>query len=125
MWYETQEFPSPEPIVSQQPTQPLVDQVVEPISALVDPTLLLESDPDVIETMSSLVNPTLPSESDFHEAVELISLSINPTLISESEVSASHIFFTSSSELIEQGGTKLASDQPPPSSRLLPLIGIT
>ena len=43
MWSETQEFPSPEqPIVSQQPTQPLVDQVVEPISSLVDPTLLLE-----------------------------------------------------------------------------------
>ena len=38
MWSETQEFPSPkQPIVSQQPTQPLVDQVVEPISDLVDP----------------------------------------------------------------------------------------
>ena len=54
MWFETQKFPSPEqPIVSQQPTQPLVDQVVEQISYLVDPTLLLESDPDVIEPMSS------------------------------------------------------------------------
>ena len=51
MWSETQDFPSPEqPIVSQQP-QPLVDQVVEPISDLVDPTLLLESDHDVIEPM--------------------------------------------------------------------------
>ena len=98
MWSKTQEFPSPEqPIVSQQPTQPLVDQVVEPISALVDPTLLSESDPDVIEPMSSLVNPTLPSESEFHEAVESISLLINPTLPLESEVSASHIFFTASS----------------------------
>ena len=55
MWSETQEFSSPEqPIVSQQPTQPLVD-----------PTLRLESDPNVIEPMSYLVNPTLPSESDF------------------------------------------------------------
>src|SRR5713101_3006917 len=105
MWSETQEFPSPEqPIVSQQPTQPLVDQVVKPISTLVDPTLLLDSDPDVIEPMSSLVNPTLPLESDFHEAVVLIPFSINPTLLSESEVSASHIFFTTSSE---QGGTEL------------------
>ena len=69
----------------------------------------------VIEPMSSLVNPTLPSESDFHEAVESISLSINPTLPLESEVSASHIFFTSSLELIEQGGTKITLDQPPPS----------
>ena len=41
VWSKTQGFPSPEqPIVSQKPTQPLVDQVVEPISDLVDPTLL-------------------------------------------------------------------------------------
>ena len=119
MWFETQEFPSPEqPIVSHQPTQPLVDQVVEPILALVDPTLLSESDPDVIEPMSHLVNPTLPLESEFHEAVESISLSINPTLPLESEVSTSHIFFIASSGLTEQGGTELASDQPPPSSQI-------
>ena len=75
VWSKTQEFPSPK-----QPTQPLVDQVVEPILDLVDPTLLSESDPNVIEPMSSLVDPTLPSENDFHEAVELISVSINPAL---------------------------------------------
>ena len=86
MWSETQEFPSPEqPIVSQQPTQPLVDRVVEPISDLVNPPLLSESDPDVIKPMSSLVHITLPSESDFYEAVESIPLSINPTLPLESE----------------------------------------
>ena len=113
MWSETQEFPSPE-----QPTQPLVDQVVKPISALVDPTLVSESDFDVIELMSSLVNPTLPSESDFHEAVESIPLSINPTLPLESEVSTSHILFTASSELTEQWGTDLSSDQSPPSSQI-------
>ena len=102
MWSKTQEFPSLEqPIVSPQPTQPLVDQLVEPISSLVDPTLISESDPHVIEPMSSLVNPTLPSESEFHKAVESIPLSINPTLPLESEVSDSHIFFTASSELIE------------------------
>ena len=117
VWLETQEFHYPEqPIVSQQTTQPLVDQVVEPISDLVDPTLLSESDPDVIEPMSSLVNPTLPSESDFHEAVESIPLSINPTLLLESEVSCSHIFFTDSSELYEPRGIELDSDEPPPSS---------
>ena len=33
-------------------------------------------------------------------------------------MSASHIFFTTSSELTEQGGTELVSDQPPPSSRI-------
>ena len=49
MWSTNQEFPSPQqPIVSQKPTQPLVDQVVKPISSLVDPTLFSESDPDVI-----------------------------------------------------------------------------
>ena len=62
--------------------------------------------------MSSLVNPTLPSESDFHEAVESIPLSINPTLILESEVSASHIFFTASLELTEQGGIELIQMNP-------------
>ena len=72
----------------------------------------------MIELIPSLFNPTLPTESDFDEAVELISLSINPTLPLESEVSTSHIFFTASSELTEQGGTELASDQPPPSSRI-------
>ena len=65
---------SKHPIVSQHPTQPLVDQVVKQISASVDPTLLSKSDLDVIEPISSLVNPTLPSESDFHEAVESIPL---------------------------------------------------
>ena len=61
VWSETQGYPAPEqPIFSQQPTQTLADQVVKPISSLVQPTLLLESDPYVIEPMSSLVNPTLP-----------------------------------------------------------------
>ena len=66
VWYKTQDFPSPEqPIVSQHPTQPLVDQVVEPISDLVDPILLSKSDPNVIEPMSSLVNPTLLQRVNF------------------------------------------------------------
>ena len=122
MWFQTQEYLVPkEPKVSQQPTQPLVDQVVEPILYLVDPTLCSESDPDVSEPMSSLVNPTLPSECDFHEAVELIPLLINPTLLLESEVSSSHIFFTSSSKINEQGGIELTSDEPPPSSQIASL----
>ena len=61
---------------------------------------------------------SLPSESDFHEAVESIPLSINPTLPLESEVSTSHILFTASSDLTEQGGIEFTSDQPPPSSRI-------
>ena len=92
--------------------------MVEPILDLVDPTLISVIDPDVIEPMPSLVNPALPMESDFDESVELISVSINPTLPLESEVSASHIFFTSPSELTKQGGTDITSDQPPLSSRI-------
>ena len=88
--------------------------MVKPILDLVDPTLLSESDPDVIEPMSSLVNPTL---REFNEVVEFIPLSINPTLPLESEVSTSHIFFTASSEITEQGGIELASNEPPPSIR--------
>ena len=87
-----------QPKFSQQPIQPSVDQVVEPMSSLVNPTLPSESDLyHAIEPMQSLVAPTLPSKSDFHEAVESIPSSINPTLPSESEVSTSHIFFTPSS----------------------------
>ena len=33
-------------------------------------------------------------------------------------MSVSHIFFTASSELTEQGGTELALDQPPSSSQI-------
>ena len=99
MWFETQDFSSPkQPIVSQQPTQPLVDQVVEPISYLVDPTLLSESDFDVIKPMSSLVNSTLPSESDFHEAVEL--------------------------NLLNKGALNLLQINPHQAPKLLRLIGI-
>ena len=92
--------------------------MVEPISDLVDPTLLSKSDPYVIEPMSPLVNPTLPSKTEFHEAVELIPLSINPTLPLESEVSASHTFFTTSSKLTQQRGIELTLDEPPPSSHI-------
>ena len=33
-------------------------------------------------------------------------------------MSASHIFFTANSELTKQGGIELASDEPPPCSRI-------
>ena len=49
---------------------------------------------------------------------ELIPLSINPNIPLDIEVSASHIFFTASSEITEQGGIELASDEPPPSCRI-------
>ena len=93
--------------------------MIEPMSSLVNPTLPSESDfHEVVESVPLSINPTLPSESDFHKAVESVPLSINPTLPLESEVYASHIFFTASSELTEQGGTEFALDQPPLSSRI-------
>ena len=118
MWSKTHGFSSEHPIVSQHPIQPSVDQVVEQISDLVDPTLLSESDPNVIEPMSYLVNPTLPSESDFHEAVKSIPLSINPTLPLESEVSTSQFFVIVSSKIYEEGGTQFALNEPPSSCRI-------
>ena len=125
MWSKTQEYSAPEqPLVSQQLNQPFIDQVVEPISYLVNPTLLSKSDPYVIEPMSSLVNPALPMESDFHEAIESIPLLINPTPPLESEVSTSHIFFTSSSNLTEKGTLNLFWINPHQDLGLLPLIGI-
>ena len=53
MWYESQGYTAPEqPMVSQQPIQPSVDQVVEPMLSLVNTTLPLESDLyQVIEPM--------------------------------------------------------------------------
>ena len=98
--------------------------MVKPISDLVNPTLLSESDADVIEPMSPLVNPTLPSESDFHEAVESIPLLINPTLPLESEVSTSHIFFTISSDLLNKGPLNSLWINPHQGLIFLPLIGI-
>ena len=118
-------FSCEQPIVSQQPPQPLVDQVVKPTSALVNPTLLSKSDPDVIEPMSSLVNPNLPSESDFHEAVKSIPFSINPTLLSESEVSAITFSSMSVQNLLNKGALNLIWINPHQALGLLPLIGIT
>ena len=68
--------------------------------------------------MHSLVNPTLPLESDKNQVVKSMQSLSNPTLHLESDVSTSHIFFTASSELTEQGGIELVSDEPPPSSRI-------
>ena len=87
--------------------------MVDSISSLVHPTLVLESDPCVIEPISSLVNFTLPSKTAFHKAIESIPYSIDPTLPLHSKLYTSHIFFTSSSKLTKLGGTQLISDEPP------------
>ena len=53
MWSKSQGYPAHEQLViSQQPIQPYVDQVIEP--------------------MRSLVNTALPSKSDLHQVVEPI-----------------------------------------------------
>ena len=112
-------------IVSQQPTQPLVDQVVEPISTLVNPTLLSESDPDVIKPMSSLVNPTLPLESDFHEAVELILLLINPFFFQRVKCLLVIFSLLPVQNLLNKGALNSLRIDPHQDLRLLPLIGIS
>ena len=98
--------------------------VIEPISSLVNPTLLSESDLDVIEPMSSLFNPTLPLESEFHEAVESNSVSINPNLLLESEVSDSHFSSLPVQNLLNKGALNLLRINPHQALGLLPLIGI-
>ena len=126
MWSDTQEFPSPEqPIVSQQPTQPMVDQVVEQISDLVDPTLFSESDPDVIEPMSSLLNPTLPSESDIHEAV-LNQFHCRSIPLFLWRVKCLLVTFSSPpfQNLPNKGALNSLRINPHQALRLLPLIGI-
>ena len=44
---------------------PLVDEVVNSISSIVDPTLPLKGEVKVADSVSSEVNPTLPSKSEF------------------------------------------------------------
>ena len=112
MCYETQEKPD----VSQPPTQPLVDQVVEPSQYLVHPTLLSESDPYVIEPIPYLVNPTLPSESDFDEAVESIPLFLW-------RVKCLLVTFSSLPVQILLGALNLFHINPHQALGLLPLIG--
>ena len=51
--------------------------------------------------------------------VESIPSSINPTLPLESEVSTSHIFFTISSEITQQGGNEIALDEPTPRNQIV------
>ena len=95
MWYESQGYSSPKQhVTSQQPIQPLVDQLVEP--------------------MQFLVNPTLPLEIDLHQVVESMPYSINPTLPLKSELYASNVLFISSLEPSRQGGTNFTSNEPPP-----------
>ena len=97
----------------------MVDQEVKPISSLAHPTIPSKSDiSHVIERMQSWVSPALPSESDFHQEIESMPSLINPALPLESELSASHIFFTTSSEPSGKGGTNPVLNEPFPSSRI-------
>jgi hypothetical protein len=87
-------------LVSQQPIQPVVEEVVMPTQYLVDPTLLLESDKskEVISSMQFLVDPTLLLGSD---------------------ASFDHVLSISSSVPSKQGGMPLFSSPLPPSPRMV------
>ena len=62
---------------------PLVDQVVDSVSSVVDPTLPSKSKFQVVNSDSSMVDPTLPFKSEV-KAVESMSSPLDPTLSSNS-----------------------------------------
>ena len=62
---------------------PLVDQVVDSVSSMVDPTLPSKSEFQVVYPDSSVVDPTLPLKSEV-KVVELMISPPNITLSSES-----------------------------------------
>jgi hypothetical protein len=83
-----------------QPIQPMVDEVVELMQSLFNPTLLLESDKSTKVVKSNAI---------FDRS----------TLLLGSDVSIDHVFSISSSEPSEQGGIPLTSSILPPSSRMV------
>ena len=65
---------------------PLVDQVVNSVSSMIDPTLPFKSEVKVVESISSLPSPTLSSESVDTEVVTLAQYSSLPSLPIEIEL---------------------------------------
>ena len=125
MWSKTQEFPSPEqPIVSQQATQPLVDQVVEPISALVDPTLLSESDPYLIEPMSPLVIPLSFRRVTFTKQLNRFQYRSIPLFLWRVKCLLETFSSLPVQNLLKKGALDLLWIKPHQALELLPLIGI-
>ena len=62
---------------------PLVDQVVNSVSSMVDPTLPSKSESQVVNSYSSMVDPTLPLKSEFKVA-KSTSSPPDPTISSKS-----------------------------------------
>ena len=69
---------------------PLVDQVVDSVSSIIDPTLPSES--EVVELMSSPPDPTLLSESVKTEVVALTKYSSCSSLLVENEPKLAEFF---------------------------------
>ena len=59
---------------------PLVDQVVDLVSSVVDPTLPSKSEFQVVNSDSSLVDPTLPLKSEVKVVELMSSLGLIPLL---------------------------------------------
>ena len=59
--------------------------MVDLVSSLVDPTLLLKSEVEVVDSVSSTVNPTLPLKSEVKVVNSDLSM-VDPTLLLKNEV---------------------------------------
>ena len=71
---------------------PLVDQVVNSVSSIVDPTLPLKSEVKVVELMSSPPDTTLSSENVKTEVVVLTKSSSCSSLLVENELKPTEVF---------------------------------
>ena len=71
---------------------PLVDEVIDPTSSLVNVTLILESKVKLAELMSSPPDPTLSLESVNIEVVPLTQSPSCPSLLVESELKPAEVF---------------------------------
>jgi hypothetical protein len=87
-------------LVSQQPIQSLIDQVVVLMQYSINATLFLESDEST-------------------KVVTLMQSSVDPTLLLGSDLSFDYVFRISSSTPFEQGGIPLSSSMLPPSPRIV------
>jgi len=105
----------------------MVEEVVEMMKYLVDPTLPFEikESATMVMPMQSLTYPTLPlGIYESTKVVMLMKSSTNPTLILGSDVSIDHVFRISSSIPFKLGEFPLISSMIPPNSRMVPLIGV-
>jgi hypothetical protein len=92
------------------------DQVVDPITSSVDPTLLLESSTQAVDSFSS-IDPIL-SLGNETQVVDMISPSVDPTLPLESKHDIAHVFLIDTESPVLRG-IPPSSVGPPPSNEAI------